>query len=198
MATTYGRRDWEGRTAVAATFETREQAEKAIRELKDRDFTDDNIGVAARDRDEQGRVIEDTGGHAGAGAATGAVSGGVLGGILGALIGMGALVIPGIGPVVAGGMLATTFGITGGTAVAGAGIGAVAGGIVGALVGMGIPKHEAEHFETGFKEGRILVTVNAGGRAREAAQILENYGGDTGAHLYDREEAHRPGQPRMM
>ena len=87
---------------------------------------------------------------------------------MGFLVGIGALAIPGIGPVVAGGALATAFGLGGGTAVAGAGIGAAAGGIVGALVGMGIPEEEAQHFEAGFREGGVLVTVNAKDRAMDA------------------------------
>jgi hypothetical protein len=191
MSMTYGRRDWTTRSTVAAVFTESEQAERAIRELKNRGFKDENIGIATRDRDETGRLREETGSHAGEGAATGAISGGILGGIVGLLVGTGALLIPGIGPVVAGGVLASTFGIAGGTAVAGAGIGAVAGGLVGALIGMGIPKHEAEYFESGVREGKVLVTVTAEARAGEAAYILEEYGGDTASHLYDREPTER-------
>ena len=88
-------------------------------------------------------------------------AGRLLGGLVGFLVGIGALAIPGIGPVVAGGALATAFGLGGGTAVAGAGIGAAAGGIAGALVGMGIPDEEAKRFKAGFREGGVLMTVNA-------------------------------------
>jgi hypothetical protein len=196
MATTYGRRDWDERDTVAAAFQSSDGAREAVQELKDRGFSDAEIGILARDRDQQGQIIEDTGGHAAEGAAAGALGGGILGGILGALIGMGALVIPGVGPVVAGGALAATFGVTGGTAIAGAGVGVVAGGIVGALVGLGIPKHEAEYLEEGFREGRVLVTVSAPGRSGEVADVLERHGGDTGAHLYEGAEEIRG--PRMM
>jgi hypothetical protein len=109
------------------------------------------------------------------------VGGGLLGGALGLLVGLGALAIPGIGPVLAGGALATAFGLGGGTAVAGAGIGAAAGGVLGALVGLGIPEHEAKHFEAGFQAGGVLVTVNGGERALDALTILEHHGADTGA-----------------
>ena len=81
-------------------------------------------------------------------------------------MGLGALAIPGIGPVLAGGALATAFGLGGGTAVAGAGIGAAAGGLVGALVGMGIPEADAQRFEEGFNAGGVLVTVNGSARRR--------------------------------
>ena len=96
------------------------------------------------------------------------------------LIGIGALAIPGLGPVVAGGVLATAFGVAGGTAVAGAGIGAATGGVLGALAGLGIPESEARYFETGFRAGQVLVTVEAGARVLEAMAILDRHGADTG------------------
>ncbi len=172
---------YRNRNTVAATFEDRDDAERAINALKDAGFTGDQIGVALRDRNAQGQLAEETGTHAAEGAAAGAVGGGVLGGLVGFLVGIGALAIPGIGPVLAGGALASALGVAGGTAAAGAGIGAVTGGIVGALVGLGIPEEEARYHEQGFRSGRTLVTVNAGaGRAGEAVDILRSYGGDIG------------------
>jgi hypothetical protein len=169
------------RNTVAATFEDRGDAERAINALKDAGFSADQIGVALRDRTQQGELIEDTGTKAAEGAVSGALGGGLLGGVIGWLVGIGALAIPGIGPVVAGGALATALGIAGGTAAAGAGIGAAAGGLVGGLVGLGIPEEEAKYFESGFRSGRTLVTVNAGpGRANEAVDMLRAYGGDIG------------------
>jgi hypothetical protein len=173
-------RDLTGRTTVAGLFREREAAERAINDLKDAGFSGDQIGVAMRDRTAQGELVEDTGTKAAEGATTGALGGGLLGGLVGFLVGIGALAIPGIGPVVAGGALASAFGLGGGTAVAGAGIGAAAGGIAGALVGMGLPDEEAKHFETGFREGGVLVTVRAEARAMEALAILERNGADTG------------------
>ena len=173
-------RDLTGRTTVAGLFPERAAAEAAIADLKDAGFGGDQLGVAMRDRDAQGELAEDTGTKAAEGATTGALGGGLLGGLVGFLVGIGALAIPGIGPVVAGGALATAFGLGGGPAVAGAGIGAAAGGIAGALVGMGLPDAEAEHFEAGFRAGGVLVTVNAGDRALDALAILERHGADTG------------------
>lgn len=182
-------RDLAGRTTVAGLFRDRHDAERAIEALRDAGFTREQIGIAMRDRTAQGEVVEETGTHAAGGAATGIVGGGLLGALAGFLVATGALAIPGIGPVVAGGVLASTFGIVGGTAVAGAGIGAAAGGILGALIGMGIPEHEARHFEAGVRSGGALVTVTAPGRAAEAVAILERFGGDTGASLYGRAAA---------
>ena len=90
-----------------------------------------------------------------------AVSGAVLGGFLGAA---GALLIPGIGPVVAGGILITALG--------GAAIGATTGGVIGAFVNMGLPEHNAHHYAREFEAGRTIVTVKTDGRQQEAFDIL--------------------------
>ena len=165
---------------VVALFPEREAAENAIRALQDAGFSRESVGVATRDRSPEGRLLDDGESKAAEGAATGALSGGVLGGVLGLLVGVGALAIPGIGPVIAGGALASALGIAGGTAVAGAGIGAATGGLLGALVGMGIPDVEARHFERGVREGGTLVTLDAAGREAEARTILRRFGGDLG------------------
>jgi uncharacterized protein (TIGR02271 family) len=128
--------------------------------------------VAMRDRSAQGELIEDTGTQAAEGATAGAVGGGVVGGAIGLLGGLGALAIPGLGPIFAAGWLGSTL--------AGAGIGAAAGGIIGGLVGLGVPENEARHFEEGIKAGGILVTVRAEGRFQEAADLLRRHGADLG------------------
>jgi len=174
---------YSGRQTVGALFEDRMQAENAINALKARGFRGDQIGIAMRDRTAQGKLIEDTGSKAADGAATGAVSGGLLGGVVGFLVGVGALAIPGIGPVISAGVLTTVFGTAGATALAGAGIGAATGGVVGALIGMGIPETEATYFETGFRKGHVLVTVNAGNRIAEAVDVLQQSGGDLGVSM---------------
>jgi hypothetical protein len=77
--------------------------------------------------------------------------------------------IPGIGPFLAGGYL--------GTVLIAAGGGAVAGGLLGGLTGMGLEEDEARHYDEQFKAGRAVVTVNAGDRYTEAADILQQMGG---------------------
>ena len=155
---------------VVGLFRKTLGAERAIRDLKDEGFTDRQIGVLMRDPDQERRLAEETGTKAGEAAARGAVTGGVLGGLVGLLAGVGALVIPGVGPLIAGGALASTL--------AGAGIGAAAGGLVGALIGLGIPEEEARYYERGLEEGGILVSVNAGARATEALRILVDAGAE--------------------
>jgi uncharacterized protein (TIGR02271 family) len=170
------------RGTVVGLFQNSTAAERAIRDLKAAGFTDQQIGVLMQDRDEGRRLAEATGTKAGEGAATGAVAGGVLGGLVGLLAGAGALVIPGVGPIIAGGAIAS--------ALAGAGVGAAAGGLVGALIGLGIPEEEARYYEREFREGGILVTVEAGARAAEARSMLQRAGakfGPAAAHAIDTE-----------
>ena len=111
-------RNLAGRTTIAGLFHERADAERAITDLKDAGFSPDQIGVAMRDRTAQGELVEETGTKAAQGATSGALGGGLLGGVVGFLVGIGALAIPGIGPVVAGGMLASALGMGGGTALA--------------------------------------------------------------------------------
>ena len=157
------------RQTIVGVFENRADAERAVDQLHQAGFRDDQIGFATQggETDAGGRTIAEGGtGEAGEGAAKGAVSGGIIGGILGALA---TGLIPGIGPVIAGGLLA---GILGGAAV-----GAATGGIFGALVGsMGVPEEEARYYEGEFKSGRTLVTVKADGRYDEAYAILQRAG----------------------
>lgn len=86
------------------------------------------------------------------GATTGALSGGVIGGALGALAGIGALTIPGFGPLIAAGPLMA--------ALAGSAVGGSVGLVVGGLVGMGIPEYEAKQYENSLKAGGVLISVH--------------------------------------
>jgi uncharacterized protein (TIGR02271 family) len=155
--------------AVVGVFEDRTRATQAVEQLKQAGFTDNQIGIAYRDPQaataaDGGTTTTETA-PSGGGAAAGAVGGGILGGIIGAAA---ALLIPGIGPVVAGGILAAALG--------GAAIGAAAGGIIGALTGMGVPEEEARYYDTEFQRGRTIVTVQPDGRRQEAIDILRRNG----------------------
>lgn len=152
-------------------------AERGVRRFRDAGYPGERIGIVSRDTAAK-EVAEDTGAKAAEGAATGAVAGGVLGGLTGLLVGIGALAIPGIGPVVAGGALASAFGLGGGTAVAGAGIGAAAGGVLGALTNLGFSHEEASYYDEGVRGGRTLVTVE------DEAGRAEGLFDETGADRY--------------
>ena len=172
------RRDSNPGQTAAGVFSDRLSAEVAIHHLKDVGFLEHRIGVAARDPERQEEITEGTGAHPAEGARTGALSGGVVGGVVGLLAGIGALVIPGIGPVLAGGALTSTF----------VGVGAAPGGLLGALVAMGIPAETARHFEQSFDRGGILLTVQSDGRLPLALGILSEAGGDIGPAYQSRRD----------
>lgn len=108
--------------------------------------------------------------HAAEGATAGATTGCVLGGTLGLLAGIGALAIPGIGPLVAAGPLMA--------ALSGIGAGGTIGSILGALIGAGIPEKEAQHYENRVKEGNILLSACAHdeNQAKRILDILQQKG----------------------
>src|SRR5919204_1502339 len=156
------------RNTVVGVFDDRDDAQRAIEALKEAGFRADDIGITMHDRREAEALVEDTGASAGAGAATGALAGGALGGLAGWLVGIGALAIPGVGPVVAAGPLAA--------ALTGAAVGAAGGGLLGALTGLGVPEEEARWYEAEVGRGGTLVTVRADGRYDEARRVLLDYG----------------------
>ena len=168
---------------VAGVFDEQSDAQKALNELKEAGFTPDQVSVVAKDTRETQTMVEgsDMAGAETSGAATGALLGGLTGGIAGWLVGIGALAIPGIGPIVAAGALATTLG--------GAAIGAAAGGLIGALVGAGIPEEDARTYEAHVKEGRILITAQAATpqQAQAAHDAFERHGGSD-VRAYDRRD----------
>lgn len=153
---------------LVSIFDDRYEAKKAVDDLEASGFNHSDIGYAIRGADvSRGGMITDTVGAKDAkGAAVGAVGGGVLGGVLGAAA---SLLIPGVGPVLAGGLLTMVFGgMAAGTAI---------GGIFGAMTGLGISEDEARHLDSEFHSGKAIVVVRVGGRADEAAAILRQHGG---------------------
>src|SRR5947209_4433650 len=157
---------------VVGLFDTRDRAQAAIEQLRSMGIDSNKISVVMRSREEAQDLATDTG--VAGGAVTGAVGGGVLGGLAGLLVGIGALAIPGIGPVVAGGWLATTL--------VGAGIGAAAGGLVGALVDAGVPEEEARMYQTGVERGGVLVAVQAPDEQESSVRDFLNRNGARDVH----------------
>ncbi|MDO7905710.1 general stress protein [Paenibacillus sp. JX-17] len=138
---------------IVGVFDTEQEASRAIESLQQQGFRNDEISVITRDKEDMRTINEETGTKAPEGVATGAATGGVLGGVAGLLAGIGALAIPGIGPILAAGPIAATL--------TGAAVGAGAGGLVGGLVGLGIPEDEAKEYEGYVDQGKILVLVDA-------------------------------------
>ena len=170
---------------VVGLFDNASDAQAALQDLRGAGFTGDDISfVANNNRGDYGNYSDADSGYnttardgtaseAEEGAGFGATGGAVLGGLGGLLVGLGALAIPGIGPVIAAGTLATTLGTT----ALGAGLGAAAGGLTGALVGAGIPEEDAHVYSEGVRRGGALITVHASSDADadRAADIMDRH-----------------------
>jgi hypothetical protein len=115
-------------------------------------FSENDISALFPDMDGTRHFAHEKHSKAPEGATAGAGGGAVVGGALGLLMGMGALVIPGVGPVLAAGPVLS--------ALVGAGAGATVGGLAGALIGMGMPEYEAIQYEEKMNGGNILISVH--------------------------------------
>jgi hypothetical protein len=159
-------------TAVFGIFQTRDGAEEAVDALRRGSFRNTDISALFPDNAGTKDFAHEKNTKAPEGASTGAASGVVAGGVLGWLAGIGALAIPGIGPLIAAGPIVA--------ALAGAGALGTFGGIVGALVGMGIPEYEAKRYEGRVKHGGILLSVHCDSSdwTKRAEEILRTCGAE--------------------
>jgi hypothetical protein len=163
---------------VVGVFREPTQARRAIEELHRAGYRDDEIGYLTR------VGTAETGDDTLSSATTGAVGGGIVGGVLGAV---GALLIPGLGPVVAGGILLVTLGA--------AGVGALAGSFIGMLIGRGVPEAEAHYYQRELEAGRTIVTVKTTSGQGEALAILQRNGAYDAASRYSQFNATPPIRP---
>jgi hypothetical protein len=159
-------------TAVFGIYSSRSQVEGAVDELKLAGFRNTDISVLLPENQGSKDFAHEKGTKAPEGAATGAGTGAVIGGTLGWLAGIGALAIPGVGPLIAAGPIMA--------ALAGVGVGGAVGGLTGALVGMGIPEYEATRYEGRVKKGGILLSVHSDDSewTKKAKAILERTGAE--------------------
>lgn len=139
--------------AVLGIFKTRSEIESCIQALKNDGFETSDISALMPDQMSSDNLTLKKETKAPEGAATGAGAGAVIGGTVGILAGIGALAIPGFGPVIAAGPIMA--------ALAGAGAGGIIGGVGGALIGLGIPEIEAKRYEGIIKRGGLLLSVHA-------------------------------------
>lgn len=153
--------------AVIGVFNSRQDAEKAVSQLRNKGFNREEINIVSKDdkqnHDESHTYDDDI--------SDGALTGGTLGGIGGLILGagvvasVGAMAIPGIGPIIASGPIAAAIG------------GAVAGGIAGGLIDWGIPAEASQRYEKSVAKGGILAVIRTNsGKVDTAAQILRQYG----------------------
>jgi hypothetical protein len=160
---------------IARMYDSYADASAAVGDLEAARFSHDEVSLIANrqgdaDRGSTARRADDgvADTDAADGAVTGAAVGAAVGGTAGLLAGIGALAIPGFGPLVAAGWLAATL--------ASAGVGAAAGGLLGALTEAGLGDDEANLYAEGVRRGGNLVVVRADeSRAAEVERILDRH-----------------------
>ncbi|WP_369811176.1 hypothetical protein [Hymenobacter mellowenesis] len=156
-------------STMSGMFRDRSSAEKAYQSLSSRGYGKDDVNVLMSDDTRKTHFGDDTahtelGDKAMEGAGVGSAIGGTAGAIIGAIAAIGTSVaLPGLGLIIAGPLAA---------ALAGAGAGGLTGGLVGALVGSGIPEEHAAEYESGIKDGGIVMGVKP--RNAEDAKYFED------------------------
>lgn len=160
------------KTAVFGIYTNRDTVERATDTIVKSGFSASAISVLLPENLGSKQIGTEKATKAPEGAATGATSGAVLGGTLGLLVGIGALAIPGVGPLIAAGPIMA--------ALAGMGVGGTVGGITGALIGLGIPEYEAKRYEGRVQKGGILLSVHCdtSDEITRAKEILKSTGAE--------------------
>jgi uncharacterized protein (TIGR02284 family) len=140
---------------VIGIFDDYEDAQRGVDLLQDEGFGESEISVLMRDdivRDRLGgdqiKTLAETAG-------AGAIGGTAVGGLIGLLAGASALMLPGVGGVLAAGTIATVVGTT----TVGAGIGAAYGVFFGAVIGEGISEENVHRYVESVKRGGVLLAV---------------------------------------
>jgi uncharacterized membrane protein len=145
---------------IIGVFDSRSNAEKAVNTLRQQGFTNEEINIISKKQqqhDEDVTFDDDI--------TDGTLTGGTLGGIGGLLLGAGALLLPGIGYIVAAGPITGAIG------------GAIAGGIAGGLIDWGIPAEESERYEQEIVQGSILAIIRTdSAKINPVAQVLRQNG----------------------
>jgi hypothetical protein len=158
---------------ITRLFDNFSDAEHAVIELERIGVPRGDISLVSHKSDQKHAAAHvrephdaTAGGAAARDAGAGAAIGGAVGAAGGVLAGLGLLAIPGLGPVIAAGWLASA---AVGAVVGGAVVGA-AGGIVGALTNVGISREEAEVYAEGVRRGGTLVSAKVADDKLAAAE----------------------------
>lgn len=158
------------KNAVYGIANTSEQADSIVTRLQTLGIPTSDISVLFPDKAGTRDFAHEKNTKAPEGATTGGLAGMGVGGALGLLAGIGALAIPGVGPLIAAGPIMG--------ALSGAAVGGATGGLIGALVGLGIPELEAKQYEGKIRAGNILISVHTetGDERSRAKQALKEAG----------------------
>lgn len=170
--------------AIVGLVPSQLEANNIVTALKADGFVDSEISVIFPDSAGLREFEHENSTKAPEGAVAGASAGGVVGGAVGLLAGIGALAVPGVGPLIAAGPIVATL--------SGVAAGATLGGVAGGLAGMGVPEYEAKMFEGKLKEGNILLAAHCPDKNHEkVAEQVFKANGACDVHQIDEKSAKR-------
>lgn len=142
------------KSTLVELYSSNQSAESAVRELKRSGFDMKKLSIVAKDFESDREVVGFY--NSGDRIKTWGKFGAVWGGIWGLLFGSGLFLIPGMGPIVVTGHLASVLvGMLEGAAVYG-GLSAIGG----ALYSLGVPKDSILKYETDIKAGKFLLLAH--------------------------------------
>jgi len=170
------------RRVLTGMFRDRESTESAYNSLHERGYSKDDINMIMSDetrnthfKHDDARGETEIGTKAAEHAGKGSAIGGTIGAIVGVVAAIGtSVLIPGLGILIAGPLAA---------GLAGAGAGGIAGGVIGALVGSGIPEERAKIYESGIKDGNVVLSVTPK-NDEDAAYLSEKWRNNRGEEIH--------------
>jgi hypothetical protein len=146
------------------------EAERAVRELERAGIPNEAIGIIAGDEAGRHKEYLEKSQLAARSAGAAAASGASFGGGVGIIASLVVLAIPGVGPIIAGGAIATVL--------TGLGVGAASGGLISAFHNMAIPHEEAPLYEEAVRRGALMVAAEVSDpMEREAVELMAENGG---------------------
>lgn len=150
---------------IIAYYNSREDAESSVSRLREKGFGDNEISILSREDGESSSSDSEMS-FQDQNLTDGTVTGGAIGGLAGLAMGAGALLIPGLGPIIAAGPLAGVL------------TGALTGGVAGGLIDFGIPEESSRKFEGHLQSGKVLAIIKTEDKkAMEAVRIMDETGG---------------------
>ena len=165
---------------VTGVFKSQQTAETAVNQLRSLGIAEKRIGIVRPgnrpERLEAGVPVTDTE-EPGMGRAMGAAVGGAMGAAGGATAGLAiaSLVVPGIGPLVAFGMVGAAL-----LGIVGAGVGSAVGDNLEEGLGEGISHEDIYLYEDALRHGHsvVLAYVDEGDQADNAAKAMNDAGAE--------------------
>jgi hypothetical protein len=148
---------------VIALFDDLPHAHRAIETLEEDGFDRRDISVVKKHGAKQPSGDQDEADPSVAAVAEEeAKTGSVIGGIGGLIAGLAAFAVPGVGPLLAIGPLATALG--------GVAMGAAAGGFIGALAEHGVPEDRARNYQARILQGDVVLTLHTNNEGAHRAE----------------------------